>query len=477
MTESVRTQQESGPEVARPSLLIPVSALVLGLVMAALDQVIVGTALPTIVEDLGGLDLLAWVVTAYVVTSAATTPVWGKLGDLYGRRITFTTSISIFVVGSVLAGAAQTMEQLITFRAVQGIGAGGLMVGAFALVGDLASDPPTRVKLQTAIGAVLTAALASGPFVGGVLTDQLNWRWAFYINIPIGALALTAALVGLPRGKRRGNARFDYLGALALAVGIVGLTLTQWVGPEYGWGSWPMLILLVVSVLSIASLLRIESRAADPVLPPVLFTERDFNVAQVLGLFSGALMLVVMVYLPQYLQNVKGVTPTTSGLLVLPFLFGMIGAQMLSAPYLTRTGKYWPFPIAGGIVLLIGVPLLLLLDTGTPTAVASLLPFVTGVGAGLVLQSSLLLTFASAPIEDLGAASGMINLFRGLGGSLGVAVLGSFYTHRVEDQIATSGFPSAVVSGFHGVVLGSVVLSALLLVTGFFVTRRIIAGD
>jgi len=480
-----------------------VTALALAMVLAMLDQVIVGTALPTIVGDLGGLNQLSWVVTAYLVTSSATTPLWGKLGDLYGRRATFLFSIGIFLAGSMLCGLAQDMTQLILFRAVQGLGAGGLMVGAFALIGDLVTTPAERAKLLSVIGGIMPAALAGGPMLGGFLTEHADWRWAFYINVPLGLVALAASAAGIPAGRRR-SVKIDYLGGALLSGAIAALTLlATWAGNEYAWDSPQIISLAAFCVLTLALLPQVERRAAEPMLPPRLFRKRDFNLAQVLGLLMGAAMLSVMVYFPHYMQDVRGASPTLSGVLLLPFVGGMIGVQLVIARVIARTGRLRPYPIVGGALATAGMLTLLLLDTGTQTYLASALTLTAGIGVGLVMQSTQLMAFGNVEQRDIGAASGMVNLFRTIGGSLGVALLGSVYSDRLHrtltdrlgqkagTQLADSsgeltpqqlqGLPEAlrdafregVSNGLHSVVIGASVLTLLAFGVAWLVHGRI----
>ncbi|MDX3537346.1 MFS transporter [Streptomyces sp. MB09-01] len=486
-----------------------VLALVLGITLAVLDQVIVGTALPTMVGELGGLSLLPWVVTAYGLATAVTTPLWGKFGDLYGRRRTFMAAIVIFLVGSMAAGLAQNMTQLVGFRTLQGLGAGGLFVGAFGLVGDLVRDPAGRIKVQSVIGSVIPLALVGGPLLGGVLTEHADWRWAFYINVPVGAVALAATALGVPAVARGAKARIDLVGAALLTVAVVAVTLLAgWAGTRYAWGSWQIVTLAVVAAAALAVLVRVERRAVEPILPPRLFRSGDFNLAQVLGLLLGAGQLAVMVHLPLYLQTVQGVSPTISGLLLLPFMGGMITAQLLAARLVLSSGRIRLPALAGTATATGGLALLTLLDTGTGAALAASVCVVAGFGIGLVLQITLVITFGSAEERDIGVASGLLNLFRALGGSLGVALLGSVYTAVSEDTLterlgaeearalaassqhldpealrrlpdtALTAFREAAVDGLHGLVLGACALAAIGCAVAWLLRPRVpVPGD
>ncbi|GAA3547819.1 MDR family MFS transporter [Nonomuraea rosea] len=475
-----------------------VFGLMLGMFLAMLDGLIVGTALPTITGELGGLSLLSWVVTAYLLAAAATTPIWGKLGDLYGRKGTFMSSIAIFLAGSMLAGLSQDIGQLIAFRAVQGLGAGGLMVGALSIIGMLV-PPRDGGKVQSMVGAMMPVAFVGGPLLGGLLTDQLSWRWTFYVNVPVGAVALL--IVGLaikPVGERI-KARIDYPGAALLTTGILALTLlASWGGGTYAWTSPQILALGALSIVSLAAFVRVERRAVEPIIPPRLFGDRNFTLAQVVSFLVGAVMMAVTAYLPQYMQFAQGLSPTASGMLLLPLMFGMLAAQLLTGRLISANGRYRVYPILGGALLVAGVLLLTWLDTSTSAALASALTVVAGVGIGLLMQSTLLLTLNSAEPRDLGAASGTVTLLRTIGGSLGIALLGAVYTGRMESGMAAglgaeeaarlaggggltpesvSTLPAAVRAvvgeavsgGLRGVLIGAAVLAVLAFAAAWFV--------
>ncbi|WP_432001902.1 DHA2 family efflux MFS transporter permease subunit [Streptomyces sioyaensis] len=494
-------EKEAGEAVGRAgagerrrlrSLYFGVFGLLLGMFLAMVDGMIVGTALPTVVGELGGLEQLSWVVTAYLLTTAVATPIWGKLGDLYGRKGSFMAAVALFLAGSMLAGLAQDMGQLIAFRAVQGLGAGGLMVGALSIIGVLV-PPRESGRMQSMIGAMMPVAFIGGPLLGGFLTDHLSWRWAFYVNVPIGVLALVIVGVGirLP-GTGRSRARIDYLGVVLLSAAILALTLTaSWGGVRYGWGSPQILGLAAVGVVASAWFVRVERRAAEPVIPPRLFRSRNFTVAQILSFLAGAVMLGATSYLPQYMQFVQALSPTVSGLLLLPLMFGMLGVQLGTGALISRNGRYRRYPILGGGVLTVGLLILLLLGTDTAAALASALTAVAGMGIGFLLQSTMIITINSAEQRDMGAASGTVTLLRTLGGSLGVALLGAVFTGRLRSGLADrvgegaarrltagagqltpemldtmtgpvrSAYRAAVTSGLHGVLLGAAVLAVL----------------
>ncbi|MFI6892564.1 MDR family MFS transporter [Streptomyces sp. NPDC050256] len=480
--------EAAGPpaeEGAGPSKLV-LFGLLLGLMLGLLDGTIVGTALPTIVGDLGGLDHLSWVVTAYLLTASFSTPIWGKLGDLYGRKGSFIWSVAVFLAGSVLSGLAQDMGQLIAFRAVQGLGAGGLMVGAISIIGVML--PPSQAgRSQAMIGAMMPVALVGGPLLGGFLTDQLNWRWVFYVNVPIGALALLVVGLGLRLRTERVTARIDYAGAGLLCTAILALTLVgSWAGTQYAWSSPQIIGLGATGALALAWFARVERRAAEPIIPPRLFADRNFTLAQVLTFLVGAAMLGAATYLPQYMQFVRGASSTASGMLLLPLMAGMFGAQLLVGKLLAGGGSYRPYPIIGGGLTAVGALVLLTVDTGTPTAVTSALTLVLGVGMGLLMQSTLLITINSATPRDMGAATGTATLVRTIGSSLGIAVLGAVYTSRLHASgmpdggtawtpEAVRGMPeavreavrTAVTDGLHGVLAGAALLGAVIFVVAW----------
>ncbi|MFF3887116.1 MDR family MFS transporter [Streptomyces sp. NPDC001914] len=483
----------------RPGLpRLGVFGLMLGILLATLDGQIVSTALPTIVGDLGGLDLFAWSVTAYLLTMAASTPIWGKLGDLYGRKGAFMNSVALFLAGTVLCGLAQDMGQLIAFRGLQGLGAGGLMVGALSIIGVLV-PAQDRGRIQSTVGVMMPLAFVGGPLLGGFITDSMNWRWAFYVNVPVGLVALLAVARGvrLPAGRVPG--RIDYLGTALLTTGILALTLLAgWAGTTYAWTSWQITGLAVVVVLSLVWFVRAELRAADPITPPRLFADRDFTLAQILSFLVGAVLFSVVNYLPQYMQFVQGASSTASGLLILPLMLGMLAAQLVTGRLMDGGGLGRLVPLAGGAATFAGTLLLLLLGTDTPLVAASALTLVTGLGVGALLQSTLLTTMSSAAPRDMGAATGTVTLVRTIGGSLGVAVLGAVQSSRMNEVLAdrlgsgtqerlTAGggltpallkdmpgamrdaVRDAVSSGLHGVVTGAAVLSAIAFGTAWFV--------
>ncbi|WP_432038159.1 MDR family MFS transporter [Streptomyces cucumeris] len=410
-------------------------ALMITMLLAMLDNMIVGTAMPTIVGDLGGLNHLSWVVTAYTLATAASTPIWGKLGDMYGRKGIFLTSIVIFLVGSVLSGLAQSMGQLIGFRALQGLGAGGLVVGVMAIIGDLV-PPRERGKYQGMMAAVMGIAMIGGPLAGGTLTDHLGWRWIFYINVPLGAIALAAVTVVLHLPKKRTEARIDYLGAGLLTVGITALVLiTTWGGTEYDWLSVQIFGLGAVAVASVTAFLYVERRAAEPVLPLHIFRSRNFSVITFVGFLVGFVMFGALTFLPLYQQTVQGASATNSGLLLLPMLLTMLLISLVVGRITSETGKYRMFPIVGGVLLTAGMVLLGTMDTGTSRLTTGIYMAVLGAGMGFLMQLTMLIAQNSVEMKDMGVGSSSATLFRTLGGSFGVAILGALFTHKVQDAM------------------------------------------
>ncbi|MFI9752252.1 DHA2 family efflux MFS transporter permease subunit [Streptomyces collinus] len=437
------TPQGAAPgEQVSGTVLVSIGALLLGMLLAALDQTIVSTALPTIVSDLGGLDHLSWVVTAYLLAATAATPLWGKLGDQYGRKRLFQTAIVIFLVGSALCGAAQDMAQLIAFRALQGLGGGGLIVLSMAIVGDLVS-PRERGRYQGLFGAVFGATSVLGPLLGGLFTQHLSWRWVFYVNLPVGvvALAVIAAVLHIPRTAQRHV--IDYLGTFLIAAVATCLVLVASLGgTTWAWGSWQIVGLAVLGVVLAVAFVAVERRAAEPVLPLKLFRVRTFTLAAVISFVVGFAMFGAMTYLPTFLQVVQGISPTMSGVHMLPMVLGLLLASTASGQIVSRTGRWKVFPIAGTGITTLGLLLLHQLDEQSSTAELSGFFFVFGLGLGLVMQVLVLIVQNAVPYEDLGVATSGATFFRSIGASFGVAVFGTVFAGRLGEQL-TDAFRGA----------------------------------
>ncbi|MFJ3443906.1 DHA2 family efflux MFS transporter permease subunit [Streptomyces sp. NPDC086081] len=424
------------------SVLVSIGALLLGMLLAALDQTIVSTALPTIVSDLGGLDHLSWVVTAYLLAATAATPLWGKLGDQYGRKRLFQTAIVIFLAGSALCGAAQDMAQLIAFRAVQGLGGGGLIVLSMAIVGDLV-PPRERGRYQGLFGAVFGATSVLGPLLGGLFTQHASWRWVFYVNLPVGvvALAVIATVLRIPRRRQRHV--IDYLGTFLIAAVATCLVLVASLGgTTWGWGSAQIVALAVLGVVLAAAFVAVERRAAEPVLPLRLFRVRTFTLSAVISFVVGFAMFGAMTYLPTFLQVVQGISPTMSGVHMLPMVAGLLLASTASGQIVSRTGRWKVFPIAGTGITTLGLLLLHRLDENSSTAELSGFFFVFGLGLGLVMQVLVLIVQNAVPYADLGVATSGATFFRSIGASFGVAVFGTVFAGRLGDQL-TDAFRGA----------------------------------
>jgi EmrB/QacA subfamily drug resistance transporter len=427
--------------------------LLLSVLLAALDSTIVATALPTIVSELGGLDRLAWVVTAYLLAQTVVTPLYGKLGDLYGRRIVLQSAIVLFLVGSALCGLSRSMMQLVLFRAIQGLGGGGLMVSAQAAIADVV-PPRDRGRYQGIFGAAFGVASIAGPLLGGYFTTHWSWRWIFYINLPLGLAALVALAITLPARSERVRHRVDYLGAALAALVLAAVVLlTDLGGTMMAWTSPGSLALAALAAASLAAFVFVERRAAEPVLPLHLFRNRAFVVSVGVGFAVGFALFGSVTYLPLFLQVIRGASPTASGLQMLPQMGGMLLTSIGSGQIISRTGRYKPFPIAGTAVMCVGLFLLSRLGPDTSTRAALGMMLVLGLGLGLVMQVLIIAVQNAVDYKDLGVATSGATLFRLVGGSLGTAALGALFASQLARNVAAAfprGMPGGATAGSFG---------------------------
>jgi EmrB/QacA subfamily drug resistance transporter len=429
------------------ALVTVFGALMLGMFLAALDQTIVSTALPTIVGELGGVEHLSWVVTAYLLASTASTPLYGKLGDMYGRKPVFLAAILIFLAGSMLSGLSRSMGELIGFRGLQGIGAGGLMVGAQAIIADIV-PPRERGRYMGLIGSVFAVASVAGPLLGGFLVETISWRWVFYVNMPIGVLAVLVVAFRLHLHTPPQRHAIDYIGAVLLTAGVSAIILvTTWGGTEYDWGS-PIIVGLAAAGLAlIGTFVWQERRAAEPIIPLSLFASPIFRVASSMGFLIGLAMFGAIIFIPLFLQLVYGVSPTSSGLRMLPLMLGLLTASIVSGRIISRIGRYKAFPIAGTAITAFGMFLLSRLDVDTPPSLASVYMLVVGIGIGCVMQVIVLAVQNDAPARNIGVATSTATFFRSMGGSLGVALLGAIFASRLGAGLADLPAAAARFSG------------------------------
>jgi EmrB/QacA subfamily drug resistance transporter len=411
-------------------------ALMLVLLLASLDQTIVSTALPTIVGDLGGISHLSWVVTAYLLSATIAGPMYGKLGDLYGRKLVLQVAIVLFLIGSALCGLSQNMAELIGFRTLQGLGAGGLIVVTFAVIGDVI-PPRERGKYQGYFGAVFGFSTVVGPLLGGFFVDNLSWRWIFYVNLPIGAVALAVIAFAFHTNVDRQRHAMDYLGALLLAGTLASVVLfTSLGGTTWAWSSPQIIGLIVLSIVFLPTFLWVESRADEPILPLSLFRNQTFRVTSAVGFIVGFALFGAITYLPLYLQVAKGSSPTKSGLQLTPLMAGVLITSIVSGQVISRVGRYRMFPIVGTALMAVSMFLLSQIDAGTATWVTALDATVLGLGLGMVMQVLILAVQNSVPHSVLGVATSGSTMFRQIGGSIGVALFGTIFASQLHSELA-----------------------------------------
>ncbi|HTX32596.1 MAG TPA: MDR family MFS transporter [Solirubrobacteraceae bacterium] len=434
MTTVTATAPVSG-QLARSRVRVIFGALMLVLLLAALDQTIVATALPTIVGDLGGLSHLSWVTSAFLLAQTAVTPLYGKLGDLYGRKRILQSAVVLFLIGSVLCGQSNSMTELIAFRAVQGLGAGGLIVLIQAVVGDVV-PPRERGRYQGLFGAVFGVASVAGPLLGGVIVDSFSWRWIFYVNVPIGIVALVVLGATLPATKGQAKPVIDYLGAGILASALSAIVLVASLGgTSWAWGSSETILVGAAGLVLLGVFTIIERRAVEPILPPELLRNRVFSVGSTLSLIVGFAMFGSITFLPLYFQTVDAATPTGGGLRLIPMMLGLLTMSIVSGQLIARRGRYRVFPILGTALMTIGLFLLSHLDVGTSTITSSLYLLILGLGLGSTMQVLVLAVQNAVHYRVLGAATSGVTLFRGIGGSLGAAVFGAIFSARLASQL------------------------------------------
>ncbi|MFF5932786.1 MDR family MFS transporter [Streptomyces sp. NPDC012508] len=450
---TITSEAAPAPPAAEPPVLdsrrrnIVFGTIMLGVLLAALDQTIVGTALPTIVSDLGGAAHMSWVVTSYLLAETVATVLVGKFGDLFGRKVIFQISAIVFITGSFLCGLATNMTLLIVWRGLQGIGAGGLMVTSMALIADVI-PLRDRGKYQGAIGAVFGVSTVIGPLLGGLFTDHLTWRWAFYVNVPIAILVVIAAARTIPSVRSASKPIIDYAGIALVAAGSSALILaTSWGGNEYAWGSGVIIGLFAGGLIALALFCWVETRAAEPMLPMRLFANPVFTVCSVLSFIVGFAMLGSLTFLPSYLQYVDGDSATVSGIRTLPMVLGLLIASIYSGNVVSKTGRYRIFPIVGCLVMGVGLFLLSLMDTGTSAWLESLYMFVLGVGIGLCMQVLTIAVQNTVEYADLGTATSGVTFFRTLGSSFGTAVFGTIYANSLKPNLARGVEEAAAIAG------------------------------
>lgn len=438
MTTTTAPAPAATEPLTHRQILLIFSGLMLGMFLASLDQTIVSTALPTITGELGGLNHLSWVVTSYLLASTIATPLLGKLGDLFGRKHLYQLSIVVFLAGSVLCGVAQSMGQLIAFRAVQGIGGGGLMVMAQAIIAEVVS-PRERGRYQGYFSAVFGASSIGGPLLGGFLTDEVSWRWVFYVNVPVGIVALLVTAAKLPPSVRHGNPKVDYVGSALLSAAVTCLVLlTTWGGTEHEWGSGVIVSLGVAAVVLFGVLIAVERRVEEPIVPLHLFTNRTYTIGSAVSFIIGLAMFGAVSFIPLFLQVVNGASATSSGLLLLPLMAGVLAASMGTGQLITRTGRYRILPVVGCALAALSLFLLSTMTTSTSQTTVTVYMVLFGLGIGMTMLTMILAVQNAVRVTELGVATSGVNFARSMGGAIGVAICGAVFNHVLADRIGTT---------------------------------------
>jgi EmrB/QacA subfamily drug resistance transporter len=461
------------------NLYVVVGSTMLAMVLATLDNLVLGTAMPTIVSELGGVDHFSWVVTSYALATAVSTPVWGKLGDMYGRKGVFMASIVVFLIGSVLAGMSQTMAQLIAFRAMQGLGGGGLVVGALSIIGTVVS-PREQGRYQGLVASVMGVTMIAGPIVGGFITDGLGWRWCFYVNLPIGLLALVMIGWVLKLSQPRSRARIDFGGVALWTVAISAVVLiTAWGGTEYSWASGPILGLGALGVVAFVGFVLVERVVSEPVLPPRLFRNGNFSVITGVGLGLGALMFSVMTFLPMFMQEAQGASASDASLLLLPNSLAMMATNITAGRIISKTGRYKVFVVGGAALATASMVLLARMSSDSSLLYCWVAMGIAGVGMACLMQTSILITMQSVEKSDLGVASAISTIARTTGGSVGVSVMGVLFAGQVSDELKERGgsaYEHAVADGTNIVFLVGAVLGLVIFVAAWLIREVPLEG-